>query len=204
MSAALLTLTHSLATGTGLLVSLLFKRKPVTLTHGRIAMATGFVGFLEKLGKDIGKDTKIALEKVLPDVVKAAQLAEPVIDLALPVAGPIYNTVVNAAVTAVQGYTALGVDATPQQIADAVLTQTAETILPALEKAGLDSATANTVATNYINAILSILNGPLSGASTTSAPAAPAVAASPASTVVAAVAANAAAKTTETSGLAPA
>lgn len=133
--------------------------------------ATGFIGFLDKLGQEVAKDTKIALETVLPIIVRDAKLAEPIVDLALPAEGPIYNTVVDAAYVSVQGYAALGVNATPDQIANAVLKQTQSTMLPALEKAGLTSDQATSVMLSYVNAILTILNGPLSGSSAPAQPA---------------------------------
>jgi hypothetical protein len=183
----------------------------------------GLISFLDKVGADAKKDAVLVFGKILPVVAKAAQLSEPVIDLALPAVGPIYNEVVNAVVATEQGYAALNVQGTTEQKVAAVLSQVEQSLLPALQKAGLDPASANTVATNYINAIIAILSGPLSGGSTQAAPAAqpvtaqgPALVPAPAPAPVATVAAvadpapavaavpAAPAASGETSGLAPA
>jgi hypothetical protein len=162
----LLILELGIAAAAGALFMLLFVKPKQTATVKEVEkMATGFVGWLQKVGADAEKGVKVALEKVLPDVVKVAQLAEPVVDLALPAEGPVYNLVVNALATSAQGFAALGQGATADQLASAALTQTESTLLPALEKAGLAGAQATAVATAYINAIQTILNGPLSGAS---------------------------------------
>jgi hypothetical protein len=182
-----------IAAAAGSLLMLLFVKPKQKATVNEVEkMATGFVGWLEKVGADAAKGAKIALETVLPDVVKAAQLAEPVLDLALPAVGPIYNAVVNALATSAQGFAALGQSAMPDQLASAALTQTEDTLLPALEKAGLTGAQATAVATSYINAILSILNGPVSGASTASGAATSTAAASAGTTGPAPAAAPAA------------
>lgn len=191
MNIPLLTLTHMIAGSAGVLGALtFFKRKPQSQPKER---QMSFIGFLDKVGADIKKDAGAFFGKVLPVVVKAAALAEPIVDLALPLAGPIYNKVVSAVLATEQGYAALGVTGTTEQKVAAALVQVQDDLLPALLQAGLDSATANQVMTEYITAIATILNGPASGASTASAPAAPAVPAAPAPALAAPAATTAAA-----------
>lgn len=174
MSSTLAIIVYPIVLAVGFLAALLLiarKSKPAAFQKLE-GDAMGFVSFLDKVGSDIKSD----FAKILPAVVKAAQIAEPVIDLALPAVGAEYNMVVNAVVATEQGYAALGVTGTTEQKVAAVLSQVSTTLLPKLQAAGLDSATATTVLTNYINAISAILSGPLSGTATTTqaAPAAPA------------------------------
>lgn len=172
MNSTLAILVYLIVLAVGFLAALLLiarKTKPAAFQRLE-GDSMSFISFLDKVGSDIKTD----FGKILPAVIKAAQIAEPVIDLALPAVGPEYNMVVNAVVATEQGYAALGLTtATTEQKVAAVLSQVSSTLLPKLQAAGLDSATATTVLTNYINAIASILSGPLSGASA-SAPAAPA------------------------------
>jgi translation elongation factor EF-4 len=117
--------------------------------------------FLEHAGQQIAKGVKVALTKVVPVLAKDAQEAEPLLDLALPAEGPIFNTVTNAVVATEAAYAAQGAQSgTGAQKLASVLSACESTLLPALNKAGLTGAAATQAATNYINAVVQIANGP--------------------------------------------
>lgn len=119
------------------------------------------VSWLEKAGSAVLNVAKAALAKVLPVAAEVAQEAEPIVDLALPAYGPEYNTVVSAVIATEQAYAASGQqNGTGAQKLQAVLTAVEAKLAPQLQAAGLTGAAATAAMTNYVNAIVAILNGP--------------------------------------------
>jgi hypothetical protein len=135
-------------------------------------MANKVISWLESVGAAVKKDVQIAVGKVLPIATEVAQEAEPLVDLALPTVGPIYNATVTAVISTEKAYAALGTqNMTGAQKLQAVLSQVSGTLLPQLEKAGLTGDAANTAMTNYVNAMVAMLNGPAIAGAAQAAPA---------------------------------
>jgi hypothetical protein len=124
-------------------------------------MSNPVISFLERAGKAVAHGVVFFLTKILPVTAKDAQLAAPLIALALPAEGPIFATVVNAVLATESAYASLGKQAgTGQEKLAAVLTAVQTQLLPELQKAGLTGQAAIDAITKYVNAIVGILNGP--------------------------------------------
>jgi hypothetical protein len=125
-------------------------------------MANKFVTWLEAAGQAVKKVTAEALGKVIPLAAEAAQEAEPIVDLALPAYGPVYNKVVSTVIATEQAYAASGQQTgTGAAKLQTVLSAVESTLLPGLQSAGLTGADATTALTNYVNGIVAVLNGPV-------------------------------------------
>jgi len=129
-------------------------------------MANKFVSFLEKVGKDFLK----GLDFVLPYAETAGETA---VSIFAPALGPLFNSTVNAVITAEQAATAVGKQSGSgvQKLAS-VVQFIGPLIAQGLKDAGMQNDTAAVEA--YISAIVTILNS--IPAPTTTAPAVPSAA----------------------------
>ena len=109
-----------------------------------------FKSFLQAVGHDF----KVGLRFILPWAEGAGEMA---ISLFAPALGPLFNSTVSAVVLAEQKAAALGRQdgSGPQKLAD-VLQLMEPVIAAGLKDAGKDSSTA--AVTNYINAVVQVLN----------------------------------------------
>lgn len=109
-----------------------------------------FTSFLDKVGHDF----KVVFDKVIPIAAGAGEIA---VSLLAPSLGPLFNTTVNAVITAEQNASAIGKQAGSGPIKLAAVVQLmGPLIATALKDAGKDSSTA--AVEGYINSIVTILN----------------------------------------------
>lgn len=124
-------------------------------------MADKFITWLEAVGKRALHIAEEAAGKIIPEAAELAQEAEPVFDLLLPVAGPVYNKVVTAVIATEQSYAQKGKqDGTGAEKLQDALGAVQGDLLPGLEGAGITGDAATTAMTNYINGIVALLKGP--------------------------------------------
>jgi len=125
-------------------------------------MANKSLTWLEHAGALALHIAETAASKVLPIAAEVAQEAEPIMALALPMYGPIYNKVVAAVIATEQDYAAKGQQTgTGSQKLQSVLGAVEADLLPSLNQAGLTGQDATAAATSYINGIQTLLNGPV-------------------------------------------
>lgn len=126
-------------------------------------MANKFVSWLQKAATDVEKAAAFTVQHILPVAGKLLVDASPIVSLVLPAEGPLVALVAQKITEAENKFPASGSGAQKLQW---VTSEIEGELLPDLQKAGVDSATTNQVITNWINAWVTILDGP----STTAAP----------------------------------
>ena len=125
-----------------------------------------FVRFLDKVGADVVKIVSV----VYPAVLTVAEEAEPLVDLVLPAQGALFNACVQAAVLAEQAAVAAsktGVNLTGEQKLAKVIAAVGPLLTSELAKNGVVGTAADAAITNYINAIVALLNGPATSTTAT-------------------------------------
>jgi hypothetical protein len=123
-----------------------------------------FETFLSKLGKDTKTVVKDFFSKVLPEAVKVAQVAEPIVAIAAasagaPSLGLEFTTVVNAVASAeaAGNLAATATGTGPQKLA-AVIAAVTPQLLPTLTGQGLTTDAAATAISTYAQAVVTVLN----------------------------------------------
>ena len=113
-------------------------------------MTNRFVSFLEAVGRDFKK----GLDAILPIAATAGEVA---VGIFAPGLGPLFNTTVNAVVTAEQAAAAIGKqDGSGAQKAANVIALMGPLIKVALEDAG--KASDDAAVQKYLDAVVTILN----------------------------------------------
>lgn len=129
---------------------------------------TEFVSWLTKAGQWIKNAASTVVKKILPEVnsgvTVAAQIAqklEPVEDLILGPYSTEFNTVVNAVVATEQSWAVVNQQTgTGAQKAAEVFADVEAELLPQLVASGLTTEAATAYLKKFIDAIVTILNGP--------------------------------------------
>ena len=122
-------------------------------------MPNKFQTFLDKVAAVAKNVGKFIVQKALPVAVEAAELAEPVIDLAFPALGPEFNIVVAAVAETEASWAVVGQEAGTgaQKMAD-VIEAVESKLLPTLTAQGLETAAAQAKIAGYAQAVVTILN----------------------------------------------
>lgn len=135
--------------------------------------------WLTKAGQWLKNAASIAINKVLPAAngavtvaAETAQTFEPVEDLLLGPYSAEFNLVVNAVVSVEQSFALVNQQSgTGASKAAAVFQIVDKQLLPQLQAAGLDVASATAYLQQFIAAVVTILNGPVKPTAVVSAPA---------------------------------
>ena len=134
--------------------------------------SNAFVTFLDKIGAGAKKMFSVLVSKVLPVAITVAKEAEPFVDLAVPSLGPEFALVVNSVSATEAGWAMVNQETgTGAQKLAEVLADVKAELLPALTKAGLDTAAAEAKIAGYVQAVVTILNTfPVAPAAAAAAP----------------------------------